>query len=156
MKKKQTTAFTYDAPGDTPESLAKALEQTDSFPGHFGRDGLLAMACYRGWGVEADPEEAFRHAKCGMQAGDALACYVLGLMCANGDTPDQRTGGPRQEYDHYDAERFMQMAAEAGGPWAVKAHLWLGDYFMDSCRGEDPDEGREHYQVAADLAGRLG
>lgn len=155
MKRKKAAPFAYDAPGDTPESLARALEQADSLTGAPGRDGLLAMAYYRGWGVEADAERAFCHARQGMQAGDGAACYVLALMCANGDTPDQRTGGPRQEYDHYDAEHFMQMAAKTGGPWAVKAHLWLGDYFMDSCRGEDPDEGQEHYQAAADLAGRL-
>ena len=112
MKRKKTAPFAYDAPGDTPESLARALEQADSLTGAPGRDGLLAMAYYRGWGVEADAERAFCHARQGMQAGDGAACYVLALMCANGDTPDQRTGGPRQEYDHYDAEHFMQMAAD--------------------------------------------
>lgn len=112
------------------------------------QDGLLALAYYEGQGVERDCEKAFFHAKRGMEAGDGAACYVLGLMCANGDTPDQRTGGERQEYDHYDAEHFMELATKTEGRWAVEAHRWLGDYFMDSCRGDDPDEGLAHYRAA--------
>ena len=46
MKRKKTAPFAYDAPGDTPESLARALGQATGLPGSPGRDGLLAMAYY--------------------------------------------------------------------------------------------------------------
>ena len=135
--------------GDTSESMEKAVRMVENASDSPERDGLMALIYYGGWGVAVDNEKAFFHAERGMRMNDGASCYVLGLMCANGDTPDQREGGRRQVYDHYDAERFMEMAAETDSPWAVKAHLWLGAYFMDSCRGEDPEEGIEHYKAAA-------
>ena len=122
--------------GDTSESMEKAVRMVENASDSPERDGLMALIYYGGWGVAVDNEKAFFHAERGMRMNDGASCYVLGLMCANGDTPDQREGGRRQVYDHYDAERFMEMAAETDSPWAVKAHLWLGAYFMDSCRGK--------------------
>ena len=135
--------------GDTPDSMEKAARMVENASDSSERDGLIALIYYCGLVGAADNEKAFFYAERGMQKNDGASCYVRGLMCANGDTPDQREGGRRQVYDHYDAERFMEMAAETDSPWAVKAHLWLGAYFMDSCRGEDPEEGIEHYKAAA-------
>lgn len=132
--KKLTTDNRDSKPADTPEY-----------------DGLLALAYYNGLLPDPGHEKAFFHAHRGMTAGNGTACYVLALMCANGDTPDQRTGGKRQMYDHYDAERFMVKATQTDNPYAGDAHLWLGEYFMDSCRGDDPEEGIEHYKAAADM-----
>lgn len=132
------------------EDGGRAAELLAQMPDSPERDGLLALLAYCGEGQTPDCEKAFLHARRGMEKGDGAACYVLGLMCANCDTPDQRTGGERQLYDHYDAETFMERAAQSDSPWAVDAHLWLGDYFMDSCRGEDPEEGLAHYRAAAE------
>lgn len=114
-------------------------------------DGLRAYSFYNGVGdFPRDDDRAFELFEKAAAEGDSLSLYELGLMCENGDTPDQRGGGPRQKYDHYDAEAFMQRCADTDGMFAAAAWLWLGEYFLDSARGGDPDVGIEYLEKAAD------
>ncbi len=69
--------------------------------------------------------------KAAFEDHDPLGYYLLGYMCYNEETPDQATGGPRQEYDWYDAERFYEICAKSESKWRVPACLWLGDFFMN-------------------------
>lgn len=108
------------------------------------RTGMEALYLYA---VDDDCEKAFAKALDGYGQEDGTAAYTLGLMIANADTPDQRTGGDRQQFDEYDAPGFMEAAARSDSPFAEDAHLWLGDYFIDSARGGDPDEAIDNYKA---------
>ena len=37
--------------------------------------------------------------------------------------------------------------------WGEYAHLWLGDYYMDSARGDDTDKAIDHYLEIGDING---
>lgn len=114
------------------------------------RTGLLAFMYHEGIGVEADLDRCFELAMQAIdQGGDGLGYFLLGYMCDNIETPDQATGGPRQMYDHYDAERFYAHCAQTDSRWAGQACHWLVDYYMDSARGGDPDVAQEYLELAA-------
>lgn len=115
-------------------------------------DALRGYAMYYGiGGTPEDDERAFQIFENGVAAGDSLSQYMLGIMCEDASTPDQAEGGPRQKYDWYDAERFMTLCAEnTEGAFAGMAWLWLGKYFIDSTRGEDPELGEEYLEKAAE------
>lgn len=139
--------FSLLADGRDEEAVA-LLGKAPSSP---ERDGLLGYCLYNGiGGFPQDDERAFLLFEQGALVSDSLSLYELGLMCENGDTPDQREGGPRQKYDHYDAEGFMQRCADGDGTFAATAWLWLGEYFLDSARGGDPECGVEYLEKAAD------
>lgn len=118
------------------------------------RSGLLALAYHDGIGVAIDLEKAFEFAEKAIAQGrDPLGYYILGYMCDKAETPDQAYGGPRQQYDHYDAERFYELCARQESHWKRYACKWLGDYFLDSARGGDPELGMEYLeQIAEDDA----
>ena len=132
---------------ENPEAGKKAYEMVVNAPDGPERDGLLGMIYYQGIGVEEDLEKAFEYAEKAAEKDEGIALYLLGIMCENAETPDQAEGGPRQKYDHYDAEQFMERCANTTSAWANDAHLWLGDFFFDGARGGDPDIAMEHYEV---------
>lgn len=115
------------------------------------RTGLLALLYYEGIGVPADYDKAFELAeKAAFEGHDPLGYYILGYMCDHADTPDQAHGGPRQKYDHYDAERFYELCAQKESSWRDDAVLWLGDHYMNMARGGDPEVGADYYMMIAD------
>lgn len=142
-----------------PEVMREAAEMVFSAPADTESDGLLALMYHEGFGVERDLDKAFVHASRAAQADEGVALYLLGYMCENAETPDQAEGGPRQQYDHYDAEQFMERCAATGSSWAEPAHLWLGDYYMNMARGGDPEVALEHYEAIGhdnrEAAGKL-
>lgn len=116
------------------------------------KDGLTGYCHYNGIGrTEADDEAAFDCFERGAAGGDSLSLYHLGLMCDRAETPDQREGGPRQKYDHYDAETFMERCADGHGMMEQWACLWLGEFYADSARGGDPEIALEYYERADSL-----
>lgn len=124
------------------------------------KQGLQALMYHDGIGVDIDLDKCFDLAeKAAFEGKDGLGYYLLGYMCENVETPDQANGGPRQKYDHYDAERFYEICAEIDSRWREPARIWLGDYYMDSAKGGDPDVGVEYYEsiaeVNAEAAGKL-
>lgn len=136
---------------ENPALGGKIAEMVLSAPDTPESDGLLAYIYHEGIGVEANLDKCFEYAgKAVNEGGDGLGYFLLGFMCDNAETPDQAEGGPRQKYDHYDAERFYGKCAETDSRWAVPAHLWLGYYFMDSARGGDPEVAVEHFEAIAD------
>ena len=117
------------------------------------RSGVLAFMRHDGIGVEKDLDVCFELAeRAAFSEDDALGYYLLGFMCDNAETPDQLTGGPRQKYHHYDAERFYEICASKESPWRIPACLWLGDHFLDSARGGDPEIGVEYLESIADVS----
>ncbi len=136
--------------GENPEIGAKIAQLVLSADETPESDGMLAYIYHEGIGVEADLDKCFELAEKASDGGDGLGYFLLGFMCDNAETPDQAEGGPRQKYDHYDAERFYEKCAETDSPWASMAHLWLGNYFMDSAQGGDPEIAIEHYEAIAD------
>lgn len=142
------------------EACLKAAEMVLSAPSTPESTGLLAYMYHEGIGVDVNLDRCFELAEeAAFKGGDALGYFLLGYMCDNAETPDQAEGGPRQKYDHYDAERFYEKCAEIDSPWSTPAHLWLGDYYMDMAQGGDPEIGVEHYEAVAEdndeAAGRL-
>ena len=124
------------------------------------KDALIALIYHDGIGVDPDLEKSFEFAeKAAFQGHQGLGYYLLGYMCENAETPDQAEGGTRQKYDHYDAERFYEICSKIESPWREPAIIWLGDYYMDSAKGGDPEIGVEYYESIAcsnaDAAGRL-
>ena len=144
---------------EDPDAYRKAAELVLKAPVSSESTGLLAMMYYDGIGVEQDIEKAFEYAENAAAGNDGTALYILGHMCENAETPDQEFGGPRQKYDHYDAEHFMERCCQTDSQWAKAAHLWLGDYFMDMAKGGDPEVAVEHYEAIgednAEAAGKL-
>lgn len=123
------------------------------------RDGLLALMYHEGIGYPVDYDKSCEMAEKAAIGGDPLGYFMLGYMCDNAETPDQEHGGPRQKYDHYDAERFYEKCAGIESRWRPYAILWLGDYFMDMAQGGDPETAVEYLESIADnnaeAAGRL-
>ena len=145
---------------EDPETQRKAAELVLGAPDGAERDGLLSLIYHEGLGVERDLDRAFEYAeKAAFEGGDGLGYFMLGYMCENAETPDQAEGGPRQKYDPYDAERFYEICSGIESRWRDQAILWLGDYYMDSAQGGDPEIGVEYYEKIADsnaeAAGRL-
>lgn len=140
--------FDRDRTAPAVQAEARALVE-HAAPGP-ERSGLLALIHHDGIGADCDLDTAFTYAEEGARGADGLALYILAHMCEHAETPDQAEGGPRQKYDHYDAERFMTLCAATTSSWAAEAHLWLGHYFMDSARGGDPEEALEHFSAIAD------
>lgn len=132
---------------DNANTCKKALKLVMNAPEGPERDGLLAFIYHQGIGVEFDLDKAFEYAEKAAAKEEGIALYLLGTMCEHGETPDQLHGGPRQKYDHYDAENFMERCAATDSSWAEDAHLWLGDFFWDSARGGDPEIAIEHYEI---------
>lgn len=146
-----------DSDPDIPEKIFKFISEA---PDSSERDGLMALMLHDGVGIPIDMERSFEFAeKAAFEGGDPLGYYVLGYMCDKAETPDQAEGGPRQKYDHYDAERFYEKCAGIDGPWKKYACNWLGDYFLNMARGGDPEIGIEYLeQIAgedAEAAGKL-
>lgn len=124
------------------------------------RDGLMALMYHEGIGVPVNLDRSFEYAeKAAFEGGDGLGYFMLGYMCDNAETPDQAEGGPRQKYDHYDAERFYEICSDKESRWRDQAILWLGDYYLDMAKGGDPEIAVEYYEKIAghnaDAAGRL-
>lgn len=144
---------------EDPEAYNKAAELVFKAPVTSESTGLLAMMYYDGIGVEEDLEKAFEYAEIAAAENEGTALYILGHMCENAETPDQECGGPRQKYDHYDAEHFMERCSKTDSLWTNAAHLWLGDYYMDMAKGGDPEVAVEHYEAIgednAEAAGKL-
>lgn len=124
---------------NNPDVEKKCAELVFSAPADAESNGLLALMYHDGIGVERNLDKAFEHAEAAAEYNEGVALYLLGFMCENGETPDQLDGGPRQKYDHYDAEHFMERCATTESSWAIDANLWLGRYFMDMARGGDPE-----------------
>ncbi|MDE6266863.1 MAG: sel1 repeat family protein [Muribaculaceae bacterium] len=122
-------------------------------------DGLRALMYHEGIGYPADLDKCFELAERATEGGDPLGYFLLGFMCDNAETPDQEHGGPRQKYDHYDAERFYAGCAGIESVWRPYAVLWLGDYYFDSAQGGDPEIAVEYLESIAEdnseAAGRL-
>lgn len=142
---------------EVQNEVAKLILNTEESP---ERDGLMALIYHDGIGVDADLEKSFELAeKAALEGGDGLGYFMLGYMCDNIETPDQAEGGPRQKYDHYDAERFYEACSKTESRWRKHAILWLGDYYMDSAKGGDPEIAVEYYESIAidnaEAAGRL-
>ncbi|MDE6577665.1 MAG: hypothetical protein K2K58_05795 [Muribaculaceae bacterium] len=144
-----------------PDLIPGLVRMVMDAPESAERDGLLALMYHEGIGVEQNLEKSFQLAEKAAfsEEGDGLGYYILGYMCEHAETPDQADGGPRQKYDHYDAEGFYEKCAERESPWKEDAILWLGDYYMNSARGGDPEVGIEYYEKIAEknetAAGRL-
>lgn len=133
--------------GKDNEALEGVFGTKDNTPEIFGLKGY----CYY-YGVGDCPENddaAYAYFEAGAYSQDSLSLYCLGIMCDEGRTPDQAEGGPRQRHDQFDAEDFMTRCECAHGTFESAACLWLGEYFMDSTRGEDPEVGVEYYERAA-------
>lgn len=132
------------------EAYRQAAEMVLEAPATPESTGLLAYMYHEGIGVDVNLDRCFELAEeAAFNGGDSLGYFLLGYMCDNVETPDQAEGGPRQKYDHYDAERFYEKCAEIESMWSSQAHLWLGDYYLDMARGGDPDVGVEHYEAIA-------
>lgn len=145
---------------DDSEVQGQAAELVFNAPNSPERNGLMSLIYHEGIGVPVDIERSFELAEeAAFQGHDSLGYFMLGYMCDNAETPDQAEGGPRQKYDHYDAERFYEICAKGDSRWSESAHNWLGDYFMDMARGGDPDEAVDHYSAIAEnnaeAAGKL-
>lgn len=130
---------------ESEDALNRAALLLKEAPDGPEKDGLTALCLYNGWGMTRDLDKAFEAAERAALSNEGVALFLLGIMCENAETPDQQEGGPRQKYDHYDAEHFMQRCAATSSSWAEDAHLWLGHYFMNSARGGDPDEAIDHF-----------
>lgn len=132
---------------------SEAVRLLDTAPHTPEADALRGYAVYYGiGGMKEDDDRAFALFEKGAESGDSLSLYMLGIMCDDATTPDQAEGGPRQKYDQYDAETFMTRCADnPEGKFAAMAWLWLGEYFIDSTRGEDPETGEEYLEKAADV-----
>lgn len=145
---------------DDPEGQEKIFSIISDAPDGSERDGIMALMFHEGIGVPVDMGKSFEYAeKAAFDGGDPLGYYVLGYMCDKAETPDQADGGPRQKYDHYDAERFYEICAGKDSPWKKYACNWLGDYYMNMARGGDPEIGIEYLEQIADTdaeaAGKL-
>ncbi|MDE7346398.1 MAG: hypothetical protein K2N48_06630 [Muribaculaceae bacterium] len=131
-----------------PQQIFKIINDA---PDSSERDGLIALLLHEGIGVPVDLDKSFGYAeKAAFEGGEALGYYILGYMCDNAETPDQAEGGPRQKYDHYDAERFYEKCAEKDSHWKKYACNWLGDYFLNMARGGDPEVGIEYLEQIAE------
>lgn len=132
------------------EAEARAL--VESAPRCPETDGLLGYLYYYGIGGKLKSvkmayvmfERAIR------DGDDSMSLYMLGQMCERVETPDQDTGGPRQKYDAYDAPRLMERCMKAEGIMAMAARLWLGEYYIDTARGGDPELGVGYLEKTAE------
>ena len=98
-----------DSADENPSATDTIFKIVSEAPEGGERDGLLALIHHEGIGVATDLDKSFEYAeKAAFEGGDALGYYVLGYMCDKAETPDQADGGPRQKYDHYDAESFYE------------------------------------------------
>ena len=126
---------------ENPEIEKEAARLVMSAPEDAESNGLLALMYHDGIGVERDLDKAFDYAEKAAMEDEGVALYLLGFMCENGETPDQLYGGPRQKFDHYDAEGFMERCAASSSSWAKDAWIWLGRYYMNMARVGDPEFG---------------
>lgn len=142
-----------------PAISKKIVKLIENVPDGSERDGLRSLMYHEGIGYPVDLDKSFELAEKSSVGGDPLGYFMLGFMCDNIETPDQEYGGPRQKYDHYDAERFYSKCAEIESRWRPYAILWLGDYYLDSAQGGDPDIAVEYLESIADnnaeAAGKL-
>lgn len=142
-----------------PIVAARMAALVEDAPASSERDGLLSLLYHEGIGVAQDLDKSFEYAEKAVSGCDALGFFMLGFMCDNAETPDQAEGGPRQKYDHYDAERFYERCARIDSHWREYALIWLGDYYMDFAKGGDPEIAVEYLESIADenaeAAGRL-
>lgn len=134
---------------ENPRVGKKIVNLIEKAPESSERDGLMSLMYHEGIGYPIDLDKSFALAESASDGGDPLGYFMLGFMCDNIETPDQAEGGPRQKYDHYDAERFYAKCAEYDSRWRPYAILWLGDYYMDSARGGDRDIAVEYYESIA-------
>lgn len=136
---------------DDLRSQSEAADLVFNAPESPERDGLISLIYHEGIGVPVNLDTSFEYAeKAAFNGHDALGYLLLGYMCDNAETPDQAEGGPRQKYDHYDAERFYEICAGIDSRWRPQACLWLGDYYMDMAQGGDPEIGVEYYESIAE------
>lgn len=121
------------------QAVSRAAALVLGAPADAESNGLLALMYHDGIGVERDLDKAFEYAELAAREDEGVALYLLGFMCEHGETPDQAEGGPRQQYDHYDAEHFMERCARTSSSWAEDARLWLARYYFNMARGGDPE-----------------
>lgn len=144
---------------NNPKIGKKIINLIENAPACSERDGLMSLMYHEGIGYPIDLEKSFTLAEKSSDGGDPLGYFILGFMCDNIETPDQAEGGPRQKYDHYDAERFYAKCAEIESRWRPYAILWLGDYYFDSAQGGDPEIAVDYLESIADnnaeAAGKL-
>lgn len=115
--------------------------------------GLKALMYHEGIGVPTDVEKCFELAEKAAADRDGLGLFLMGYMCDNAETPDQKFGGPRQKYDQYDASTFYEECVKVDSRWRTPAHKWLGNYYIDMAQGGDPEVAVEHYETIADEDG---
>lgn len=135
---------------DDPAIQKEAAEIVLNAPDSAERNGLLALMHHEGIGVDENLDKSFDYAAKAAEEGDGLGYFLLGYMCDNAETPDQAEGGPRQKYDHYDAERFYELCSKVESRWREEAVIWLAEYYMDSAKGGDHEIGVEYFESIAD------
>lgn len=135
--------------GHDSKVCKKIVNLIENAPESSEKEGLRSLMYHDGIGYACDLDKAFELAEKASDGGDPLGYYMLGFMIDNIETPDQANGGPRQKYDHYDAERFYAKCAEIDSQWRDTAILWLGEYYMDSAKGGDRDIAVEYYESIA-------
>lgn len=138
----------YEKDPEIGKEIYKLISEAPESP---ERSGLLGLLYHEGIGVPVDLDKSFEYAEQATTGeGDGLGYFLLGYMCDNAETPDQAEGGPRQKYDHYDAERFYELCTKFDSRWREAAILWLGDYYMNMAQGGDPEVAVEYYESIAD------
>ncbi len=140
----------YSRLEEDPHIAAEIVNLIENSPESYERAGLQALMYHEGIGYPADLEKSFESAEKAADGEDPLGYFMLGYMCDNAETPDQATGGARQKYDHYDAEHFYELCARRESRWKDPALFWLGDYYLDSAAGGDPDIGVEYLESITD------
>lgn len=123
---------------DFPRAAALMTEAVEHAPDDPDARYLLGRVYQNGWGVPADPVEAYRHLKVAADTGDRRAQWQVGMMLLNGDGV---AANPRL------ARAYVRVSAEAEytpGMISLAVMLSLGE------GGEiDAVEAREWYRRAA-------
>lgn len=139
------------------DKVAETVLSADETP---ESTALLALMYHDGMGVAQDFGKCFELTKrAALEGDDGLGYYLLGYMCDNLEIPNQTCPGVKEQFSQLDAVRYYEKCAVLNCRWSDAAHLWLGNYYMDSARGGDMDVAVKHYETLAsynaEAAGRL-
>ena len=136
---------------DDPKVQKRVAQLILSAPVTPESNGLMALMYHEGIGVPVNLDKSCELAeKAAFDGNDGLGYFLLGYMCDNAETLTYSKDGLSSKYDYNDAIGFYTKCSEIKSRWQSHAHLWLGDYFMDSTRGDDPDTAVRHYETIAD------